>query len=136
MRLPLGLGAATGCLLLAGACGGEDGPNAKRFDGESKDVAAVIDDLQAASREGDPERICDEVFAPSLSKAIRTETGTSCPKRVRALLVSKDATFKVEGVRMDGKKKAIANVSDKAGARSVLYMSETDDGWRIARIAR
>ena len=136
MRLPLGLGAATGCLLLAGACGGDDGPNAKRFDGDQKDVAAVIDDLQSASRENEPERICDEVFASSLSKAIAKETGTSCPKRVEGLLVSKDATYKAEGVRMTGKDKAVVNVSDKAGSSSVLFMSKTDDGWRIARIAR
>lgn len=135
MRLPLGLGAVTGCLLLAGACGGEDGPNAKRFDGESKDIAAVIDDLQSAARAGEPERICDEVFARSLAKEIN-ETGTKCPERVRALLVSDKASFKVDGVRIDGKKKAIANVSDGSGNRSVLYMSETGDGWRIARIAR
>jgi hypothetical protein len=136
MRLPLGLAAATGCLLLAGACGGDDGPNAKRFDGENKDVAAVIDDLQSASRENEPERICKEVFAPALAKAIARETSSSCPKRVGELLVSEDATFKAGGVRMDGTEKAVVNVTDKAGNKSILYMAKTDDGWRIASIAR
>ena len=136
MRLPLGVGALAGCLVLTGACGGDDGPNAKRFDGDQKDVAAVIDDLQTAARDGEPGRICDDVFSPALAKSIERETRASCAKRVRQTLVSEKSTFKAEGVRLDGKSKAVVNVSDGNGTRNVLYMTKTGDGWRIARIAR
>ena len=137
MRLPLGLGAVTGCLVLVGACGGEDdGPNAKRFDGKSKDVAAVIDDLQSAARSGEPERVCDDVFAPQLRATIERETGKSCAQRVRQQIMAKDATFKAGRVKVDGDDSAVVSVTDGNGNRSVLYLSKSDDDWRIVQIAR
>ena len=137
MRTSLRLAAATGGLLLIGACGGgDDGPNAKRFDGQQKDVAAVIDDLQSASRAGEPERICEEVFTKELASTIKRETGVECTKRVGQQLVDEKATYKAEGVRLDGDDRAVVNVTDAAGTRSVLYMTKAGDDWRIAQIAR
>lgn len=136
MRLPLGLGAAAGCLLLAGACGGDDGPNAKRFDGEKKDVAAVIDELQTAARDDKPGRICDEIFASQLRALIERETGESCADRMRAQIINEEAKFTARRVKLDGKNKAIVNVTDGAGNRSVLYMAKTDGEWRVVQIAR
>ena len=136
MRLPLGAGALAGCLVLTGACGGGDGANAKRFDGDQQDVAAVIDDLQSAAREGKADTICEDVFSSGLTKAVERETGGSCEKRVRSTLVSKKTTLTADGVRLDGKEKAIVNVTDGRQNHNVLYLSKFDDGWRITRIAR
>ena len=136
MRLPLGLGAAAGCLLLAGACGGDEGPNAKRYDGDKKDVAAVIDDLQQAARDDKPKVICDEVFASQLRALIERETGESCADRMRAQIISEEAKFTARRVKLDGKSKAIVNVTDGAGNRSVVYMAKSDGEWRIVQLAR
>lgn len=137
MRTTLRLGAATGCLLLIGACGGGDeGPNAKRFEDQQKDVAAVIDDLQSAARAGDAKRICEDVFTKDLAKTIKTETGVACTKRVEQQLVDEKAKYTAKGVRLDGKKKAVVNVTDAGGTQSVLYMTKAGDDWRIAQIAR
>lgn len=137
MRTSLRLGAATGCLLVIGACGGgDDGPNAKRFDGDQKKIAAVIDDLQSAARDGEADRICDDVFTKELASTIKRETGVGCTARVKQQLVDKKATYKAEGVRLDGTDKAVVNVTDAGGTRSVLYMTRAGDDWRIAQIAR
>ena len=136
MRLPLGLGAATGCLLLAGACGGDNGPNAKRFDGDKKDVAAVIDDLQSAARDGKPGDICKKLFTAQLRTTIERETKTSCSARIKQQVVTDDAKFKATKVRLDTEDSAIVNVVDGNGNKSVLYLTRDDDNWRIGQIAQ
>ena len=136
MRRTLGLGTLAGCLLLAGACGGDDGPNAKRFEGDKKDVAAVIDDLQSFARDGKADEICEEVFTAQLRATIKRETKTACSARVEKQIVNDKATFKLDKVRIDSKDTAVANVTDGSGTKSVLYLAKDDDKWRIGQIAQ
>src|SRR4051794_15796783 len=60
-------------LAMAG-CGG-DGPNAKRFSGESKDVAAVVDRVQEYAHDGDAAKICDDLLTPQLARFIAKSFG-------------------------------------------------------------
>jgi hypothetical protein len=58
---------ATGVALAAAAaltaCGGGASDSAKRFSGEKQKVAQVIEDLETASKDGDIERICEELLS-------------------------------------------------------------------------
>ena len=133
MRVAVGLAAA--CVAAMSACGGEDGANAKRYEGDQKEVAAAIDDLQSAAREGDGEKICDDLFGKKLRADIAQQTGESCEARVKEQFAAKETTLTVKQVRMRGEKSAVVNVTDQEGSTSVLYL-EDDDGWRLVRIAR
>ena len=82
------LAAALVALALAG-CGGDRplGPNAKRFQGERRAVAAVVDDLVAAAHDGDAHRVCRELFTSALALAVAERAGASCETAVRRDLV-------------------------------------------------
>ena len=56
------------CVAAAGCGGGDEGPNEKRFDGESAHVAAVVDRLQDYARDSDGPRICSELLTPQLAR--------------------------------------------------------------------
>jgi hypothetical protein len=129
--------AASAALVAASGCGGgKDGPNAKRYEGADKDVAAVIDEMQAASRDGDPGKICEDVFASKLTKSVEQQSGGSCEDRIRRQLVADDATFKVRRIRRRGDDKAVVNIVSNRGGASVLYLEKDGGDWRITDIAR
>jgi hypothetical protein len=123
--------AAVLTIALAG-CGDDDGPNAKEFEGESKDVAAVIDHLMEASRSGDTQEICGEVFSTELAQRLARESG-SCAERVESDLVADDAEFLAEQIDVSGET-AAAQVAQQDGGRFLLRFEREDGDWRIARI--
>lgn len=124
--------------LAAPACGGGDeGANEQRFDGEEQRVAAVVDDLQAASRKGDAARVCEVLFSNELADQVTEETGTTCSARVEEQLLSDDASFRVDAVELRSERNAIARVTDQQERRSVLYLARNGEGgWEITDIAR
>jgi hypothetical protein len=118
------------------ACGGDEGENEKRYDGELKEVAAVVDAFQVASREGDARRICEQLFSDELAQTV-TSQGGSCVGRVRRTVVDKEAELRLESLRKDGERQAVGRLVDQKGRRSVLYFARTrDDAWVITNIAR
>jgi hypothetical protein len=124
-------------LAAPGCGGGDEGPNEKRFDGEKAKVAAVVDDLQAASRKADAAEICETIFSNQLADQVTEETGTTCSARVKEQIVADDATFRVDAIDLRGETNAIARVSDQSQRRSVLYLARKgDSGWEITDIAR
>lgn len=62
------VGLAVAVAAMAGGCGGSDEDavrdSAKRFSGEKQRVAQVIEDLEAAGKAGDIDRLCKEILAP------------------------------------------------------------------------
>ena len=137
-RLPSTLAVAALALAVAGCGGGGDeGANEQRFEGEEKKVAAVVDDLQAASRKGDAARICEDLFSNQLADQVTEETGSTCSARVEEQIVGDDVTFHVDAVEVRGEKNAIARVTDQQERRSVLYFARGGEaGWEITDIAR
>jgi hypothetical protein len=116
---------------LAG-CGDDDGPNAKKFDGESKEVAAVVDRLLFASRSADTQEICGEILSTELAERLARES-ESCAARVEADFVSEDAEFLAEQIDVEGDV-AAAQVAQQDGSRYLLRFEREDGDWRIARI--
>ena len=121
--------------LAAAACGGEDpGRNAERYEGAKRDVAQVVDDLEAASRSDDATKICKEILSEELARRIETQTQTTCEDRLKRQIVSKERRFDVKSLRVEGDDRARARVQDQAGNASILELRKRDDAWRIAEI--
>jgi hypothetical protein len=130
MRIAALLG--IGCVALA-ACGGDDGPNEKRFDGDSKNVAAVVDRLQEHARLEDGSRICSELLTPQLERSIASSFDTSCEDRVNEQLGNADTTITVKRLSVDGPL-ASATVTENNGSVTGMAFVKRDGEWRISRI--
>lgn len=132
MRL-IGLGTLVLICAALGACGGDQGANEKRFDGDSADVAAVVDQLQSYARAGDGSKICSDLLTPQLSQFIASSFKTSCAKRVAVQLGSKGTTITVRRLSVNG---PLASATVAEANRNVTGMAfvKRDGKWRISRI--
>jgi hypothetical protein len=121
------------CLATAG-CGGDEGPNEKRFDGESKHVAAVIDRLQDYARDSDGPKICSELLTPQLSRYIARSFDTPCQRRVNEQLGDEATTITVRRLRVEGPL-ASATVTESNSNVTGIAFVKRDGHWRISRIS-
>ena len=122
------------CVAAAGCGGGAEGPNEKRFDGESKHVAAVIDRLQDYARDSDGPRICSELLTPQLSRYIARSFDTSCQRRVNDQLGDEATTITIRRVRVEGPL-ASATVTESNSNVTGIAFVKRDGHWRISRIS-
>jgi hypothetical protein len=125
--------------VLAVGCGSGDnggdaaGPNEAKFDGDNAEVAAVVDRLTEASRDGEPGVVCGELFTEELAERTGRVAG-SCEAEVQQELVGDSAQFEVEDVRIEGDG-AVAKVIEADGDESLLRFEIDGGEWRIARIS-
>ena len=127
------LAALAVALPLAGCGGGggdNEGKNAKNFSGEQKQVAQVIDDLVAASRDGDATKICTEIFTPSLAKVVGARSKTTCKAAVQKQLVNpkEDITITALTVKTPN---GLATVREQNGNATRLTLLKESGKWRI-----
>jgi hypothetical protein len=133
MRLrAFGFGTLVVVCAALGACGGDKGANEKRFDGDSADVAAVVDRLQTYARDGDGSKICSDLMTPQLSRFIAASFNTSCAKRVADQLGDK-TTITVRRLQVDGPL-ASATVVEANRTFTGMAFVKRDGKWRISRI--
>jgi hypothetical protein len=86
---------------LASGCAGTPS-SAGDFEGEEKNVAEVVEKLQAAGETGDAAEICDEVLAKELRDQIQ-EAGSTCEQEMeKAIKDADDFQLDVEAVTIDG----------------------------------
>ena len=119
------------CAALVGACGGDDD------EGESDDqvaVAAVVEELESASKEGDGQKICDELFTENLAISVQRASGKSCAEEVSDNVAADDASFEIENLQVNGDN-ANAQLVDQRDERSDVLFQRENGEWRIARIA-
>jgi hypothetical protein len=118
--------------ILAG-CGGDEGPNEQRFDGEGSDIAAVVDELQRYARLNDGASICEELLTPRLESEIERTSELACPERVNEQLGDADTTITVERIRVDGAR-AFATAKETNRKLTALEFANRDGEWRIDRM--
>ena len=127
---------ALSAVVLAG-CGDDrgDGPNAARYAGDRKKVAAVVDDLVASAHAGDTRRICRRLFTSALAIAVAERSGRSCEGAVRRELVVGRENITVKTLTVK-RPQAHATVREQNGKRSRLTFLRGHDGhWRISGIS-
>ena len=99
-------------------------------------VEQVLSDLQSASREGDGERICNQIFTPKLATLVTnsSESG-SCATEVRQNLFAQDARFEVQNVDVPDESNATAIVKEANGDTSTVFLVKQSGRWRIRSVA-
>ena len=87
-------------VLAAGCTGGAS--SSSDFQGEEKQVAEVVEDLQSAGETGDARAICEDVLATSLSDEIKA-AGSTCEQEMdKAITDADDFELDVEDVTIQG----------------------------------
>jgi hypothetical protein len=98
-------------------------------------VRQVMTDLQTASRDGDGERICNQIFTPKLSNAItRSSASGSCAAEVKANLFSPKTTIEIENVDVPDESNATVTVKEANGNTSTVFLVKQSGRWRIRSV--
>jgi hypothetical protein len=95
-------------------------------------VRQVLTDLESASREGDGERICSQIFTPKLANLVTSSsTSGSCATEVKSKLFSPDAQIEVQSVNVTDESNATAIVKEANGNTSTVFLVRQSGVWRI-----
>ena len=98
-------------------------------------VEQVMSDLQSASRDGDGQRICNEIFTPKLADSVTRSSATgSCASEVKAKLFSPDAQIEVQSIDVQNASNATATVEEANGNVSNVFLVKQDGRWRIRSV--
>jgi hypothetical protein len=117
--------AAVGVIALRGGSSGSD----------EDQVREVLTDLQTASRDGDGNRICNELFTPKLAALVSASSDTgSCTAEVKNQLFSPDAQIEVQSVEVPDGSNATATVEEANGNVSKVFLVKQDGQWRIRSV--
>jgi hypothetical protein len=118
-------------VVLAGRGQGND--NAASSDQDA--VRQVMTDLQTASRTGDGERICNQIFTPKLSNSVtRSSTSGSCAAEVKAKLFSPSTKIQIENVDVPDESNASVTVKEANGNTSTVFLVKQSGRWRIRSV--
>lgn len=121
-------------VIVLASCGGNTSAPAGGGNDESA-VRALIADLQAASRAGDGNRICNQIFTPKLADSVTSASRSkSCAKEVRKKLFSPQARITVESANVSDPTSAMANVKEQNGKTSRMYLVKQSGRWRVRGI--
>jgi len=117
------------------ACGAGGTDSSGDFEGEQREVASAIEELQTAAGDDDASEICRTLLAQSLLREIGSDQ--ACRDRVAKALDAADTTeLEVESVQVDGTN-ATARVKsgsgDSATTRTVRLTREGRN-WKIASL--
>jgi hypothetical protein len=139
LRLTRTIGIAAALLATGGAlsaCGGNGSGGAlSRTSADTAAIKAVLTDLQAASRQGDGSRICDQIFTPKLSDSVTASSATgSCAKEVKQRLFSPNTRFSVQSVTITEAGAAAAIVKEASGKTSTVFLVKQSQRWRIRSV--
>jgi hypothetical protein len=107
-------------------------------DAGSKDAVAVrqvLTDLETASREGDGERICNQIFTPKLANLVTSSsTSGSCATEVKSKLFAPDAQIEIQSVNVTDESNATAIVKEANGNTSTVFLVRQSGVWRIRSV--
>ena len=125
----LALTALVGC---GGASDDDVGANEAN---EANEVRFLVADLQAASRDGDGDLICNQIFTPKLADSVTSaSTSGSCAKEVKKNLFDPGERFIVADVELVDSATATAIVKESHGTTSKLSLIKQGGEWRIRSI--
>jgi hypothetical protein len=123
-------------LLLLAGCGASTEPSSvERFQGEQREVAQKIEDLQEAGERGRPEDICSQILARSLVSQLEA-AGANCEQEMtKAIEDADDFELDVREVRIDGST-ATATVrrGDEGPTQTMEFTSEGGQ-WRATSLS-
>jgi hypothetical protein len=123
-------------LALALGLGGCGGDSKDEGTSDMKAVAKVMSDLNTASRSGDGERICSQLFTPKLAKSVSTSSSSgACDVEVKSKLFSPEAKIIVKNIDVPDEVNASATVREANGNISTIFLVKQSGQWRIRSVA-
>jgi hypothetical protein len=141
---PKGLAAVAAVAVAAAmaGCGGASSSDQKTTGGDaatkasdSTAVAQVLSDLQSASRAGEGNRICTQIFTPKLADSVTASAASgSCAKEVKKKLFSPKAEIVVQNIAVPNAANATATVKEANGNISTVFLVKQSGRWRIRSI--
>jgi len=123
--------------LVLGACGQSVKDSSGDFQGDQKQVAQAVEDLQSAGRKHDASEICTKLLAPALVAKIKAASAGACDK------VLKDALSDADSFELQVQKVTISGTSAKAVVKSeggdkdrtdTLELVKVGSAWKIATL--
>jgi hypothetical protein len=120
-----------------GACGQAAQNSAGDFQGEQKNVAQTVEDLQSFARKGDTAKICSQLLAPNLVNAIKSSSKKTCDQALKDAISDADAfELQVQKVTITGDQ-ATATVKSEGGAKDrtdTLQFVRDGSAWKISSL--
>lgn len=127
------LAAVAGCA--GGTAGGGQGGGGQGGADDENAVRFVLSDLQAASRDGDGDRICNQLFTSKLADSVTSASKRgSCAKEVKENLFSPEVRIVVEDVMVADPANATAIVKERNGATSKVFLVKQGGEWRVRSV--
>jgi hypothetical protein len=117
------------------ACGSAGTDSSSDFEGEDREVASVVEELQTAAADDDASEICRELLAPALIEQLGSQD--NCQKVVQTVIDATDTTeLEVDSVDVSGTN-ATARVTsgsgDNATERTVRLVRDGRN-WKISEL--
>lgn len=119
-----------GIMFALAASGALDTDNARRYEGDERDVARTVDETQGAFSRTDGDRLCTELFTAQWADLIARGGGRTCPEQIRhAVGGMRQADITVERIAISGDT-AVVDV-DEGGTPGRWTMVRQEGRWRI-----
>lgn len=112
-----------------------DTGNARRYTGQSREIAKRVDQTQQAFSRADGDRVCNQMLTAGFAGRVAKGAGTSCPEWVRMEMHNKrQAAITVETIVISGE---TAAVDVREGSSEERWSMLRQNGqWRIDSIDR
>jgi hypothetical protein len=119
----------------AAGCGAAATDSSKKFSGEKRTVARVVENLEKAGRDGKQKQICGELLSDTLLAALKKQ-GTVCVTAVKEALDDTDSfDLKVKDVTISGPRATVKVESGTSSKKTDTLILERDgSAWKIASL--
>ena len=121
--------------LAATGCGASQTPeSANEFKGEQAAVAEVVDQLAAAGRAGDAEKICAEVLSKQLVTELKSAGGDCVTEMDRAIKDASDYDLQVTSVKINGNNASAQVRQGKDGQTATFTFVKEGGAWKASAL--
>jgi hypothetical protein len=133
-RLHVSATLATAALALAG-CAATPPSSAKNFQGAERDVAQAVDDIQAAGRSGDPDKLCNDLFTAEFADRFKAGSATCVDEVEKAMRDVNDYDLEVTDVTVTGDTATAKVKQGKEGVTATFGFQRVGNGWRASSLS-
>ncbi|HEX6023009.1 MAG TPA: hypothetical protein VFZ00_13500 [Solirubrobacter sp.] len=116
------------------ACGAQATNSASEFEGEQAKVAELVDQLAAAGRAGDAEKICNEILAKQLVTELKSAGGDCVKEMDRAIDDASDFDLRVRSVKIAGDTATAQVRQGDGGTTATFTFVKEGGGWRASAL--
>jgi hypothetical protein len=116
------------------ACGATTTSSKSKFTGEQEKVATVVDDLAAAGRSGDADKICSDILAKELVTELKSAGGDCVSEMKSAIDDASNYDLRVRTVKVSGNTAtAVVRQGDKGAVATFSFVKEAG-AWRASQL--